>query len=93
MAEVAVASPVVEADARIVGKSEPLRILGIDVFERGASNPELLATSVADSLDVLRAETVFLSPSAANWLAVKKKAMRFACRLGSMRSSCAWQVL
>ena len=72
MAEVAVASPVVEADARIVGKSEPLRILGIDVFRAGRVQPELLATSVADSLDVLRPDTVFLSPSAANWLAVKE---------------------
>jgi putative ABC transport system permease protein len=72
MTEVAVASPVVEADARIVGKTESLRILGIDVFRAGRVQPELLATSVADSLDVLRPDAVFLSPSAANWLAVKE---------------------
>lgn len=72
MSEVATASPVVEADARVVGKTEPLRILGVDVFQAGRVQPDLIATSATDLLDVLRADTIFVSPTAANWLGVKE---------------------
>jgi putative ABC transport system permease protein len=33
--EVAVASPVVEVDARVIGRRESLRVLGLDVFRAG----------------------------------------------------------
>jgi putative ABC transport system permease protein len=70
--EVAVASPVIEADVRIAGRSERLRVLGIDVFRAALVQPQLGATAVADSLDTLRPDTIFLSPAAANALGVKE---------------------
>ncbi len=72
MPEVAVASPVIEADVRFVGGSERLRVLGVDVFRAALVQPQLAATTVDDSLDALRADTIFLSPSAANLLGVKE---------------------
>ena len=41
LAEVAVASPVVEVDARLPGRREPLRVLGLDIFRaaRKTSSP------------------------------------------------------
>ncbi|MGH8697976.1 MAG: ABC transporter permease, partial [Burkholderiales bacterium] len=70
--EVAVASPVIEADVRLGGRSERLRVLGIDVFRAALVQPQLATTTVADSLDTLRPDTIFLSPSAANGLGVKE---------------------
>lgn len=69
--EVAVASPVVEVDARVIGRREALRVLGLDVFRAGLVQPDLVATDVADSLDTLRPEAIFLSPAAADWLGVQ----------------------
>jgi putative ABC transport system permease protein len=71
-AEVAVASPVIESDVRVGGRSERLRLLGIDVFRAGLVQPQLTATTVGDSLDTLRPDTIFLSPAAANALGVKE---------------------
>lgn len=68
--EVAVASPVVEVDARVIGRRESLRVLGLDVFRAGLVQPELVATDAADSLDTLRPDAIFLSPAAAEWLGV-----------------------
>ena len=69
MADVAVASPVVEVDAKVAGGDVPLRIVGIDVFRAGFIQPGLIANA-ADRLDTLRPDTLFLSPAAARWLAV-----------------------
>ncbi len=69
--EVAVASPVIEADVRVAGQRETLRLLGIDVFRAAQLQPDLAATAVADSLDRLRPDTIFLSPAAASSLGVK----------------------
>ena len=69
--EVAVASPVIEADVRPVGHRETLRILGLDVFRAGLVQPDLVGAEVADSLDRLRPDTIFLSPAAAQWLGVQ----------------------
>ena len=70
MPEVAVASPVVEVDAKLVGRDGALRVVGIDVFRAGAINPALIP-DVDEPLDVLRPEALFLSPSAATWLGAK----------------------
>ncbi len=70
MAEVAVASPVIEVDAKIPGRDETLRIIGIDAFRAGFINPALIA-STSDRLDTLRPEALFLSPAAMRDLAVK----------------------
>jgi putative ABC transport system permease protein len=72
MPEVAVASPVIEADVRPAGREGTLRLVGLDVFRAGLIQPDLVASTPADSLDVLRPDTLFLSPAAAEWLGVKE---------------------
>ena len=69
MSEVAVASPVVEVDAKIADRSDALKIMGIDTFRAGAIQPSLIAEP-SDRLDLLRSDTIFLSPAAAQWLGV-----------------------
>jgi putative ABC transport system permease protein len=61
--EVAVASPVVEAQVSVLGRDEALRMIGLDVFRAGQIQPALLAAA-EDSLDTLRPDAVFLSPAA-----------------------------
>ena len=68
--EVAVASPVVEVDAKLSGRADALRIIGIDVFKAGYLQPGLIPAS-GDRQDVLRSDVLFLSPAAASWLEVK----------------------
>ena len=68
-ADVAVASPVVEVDARIEGRDEAMRIYGVDAFRAGAITPALVPTA-RDALDVLRPGNVFVTPAAASWLGV-----------------------
>ena len=58
--EVAVASPVVEIDARIAGRDEALRIYGVDGFRAAAVTPALFVGSADDPLDVLRPGVVFV---------------------------------
>ena len=69
MAGVAVASPVVEVDAKLAGRDNALRIVGIDVFRAGLVQPALIAAST-DRLDTLRPDVVFVSPAAARALDV-----------------------
>jgi putative ABC transport system permease protein len=67
--EVAVASPAVELDVRVVGHDEPLHVVGVDVFRAGQIQPGLYAE--ADELvDTLRDDTIFLGPGARAWLRV-----------------------
>ena len=67
--EVAVASPVVEVDAKLADRSEVLKIIGIDVFRAGAVQPGLIADA-GDRLNHLRSDTLFLSPAARHSLGV-----------------------
>lgn len=67
-AEVAVASPVVEVDARIIGRDESLHIVGIDLFRAAEIQPALLPTAT-DRLDVLRPDRLFVSATASARLA------------------------
>ena len=60
---VAVASPVVEVDAKVAGHAEALRVIGVDAFRAGRIQPGLIAAS-ADRLDTLRPDVVFLSAAA-----------------------------
>jgi putative ABC transport system permease protein len=68
--EIAVASAVVEVDARIKGRDDSLPLLGIDAFRAASVTPALLPDA-RDPLDVLREDRIFLSPSAASWLDVR----------------------
>src|SRR5712664_207876 len=70
--EVAVASPVLEVEARLPGRREPLKILGLDVFRAARIQPFLPAGEGGDRLDFLRPDQVFLSTAASEWLGLKK---------------------
>ncbi len=67
---VAVASPVVEVDARLPGQAEALRIVGVDAFRAAMISPALLGAAT-DRLDTLRPDAIFLSPAAAAALGMK----------------------
>jgi putative ABC transport system permease protein len=66
--EVALASPVLETDARIPGRREPLKILGLDVFRAARIQAFLAGAEAGDRLDFLRPDRIFLSAAAAEWL-------------------------
>lgn len=66
--EVAVASPVIEVEARLPGRRERLRLLGLDVFRAAELQPAFVAREAADPLDALRPDRIFLNPAAADWL-------------------------
>ena len=70
--EVAVASPVLEVEARLPGRREPLKILGLDLFRAARIQPFLAAGEVGDRLDFLRPDRIFLSAAASESLGLKK---------------------
>ena len=70
--EVAVASPVLEVEARLPRRREPLKILGLDVFRAARIQPFLPAGEAGDRLDFLRPDRVFLSAAASEWLGLEK---------------------
>ena len=69
--DVAVASPVVEVDARIAGRDDALRVYGVDAFRAAAVTPAFVG-GATDALDLLRPGVVFVSPAAAAWLAMDR---------------------
>ncbi len=87
MPEVAIASPVVEVDARLADRSDVLRIIGIDAFRAVGVQPGLIAAP-DDRMDLLRSDALFLSPAAARWLGVETGAsvnLQSALRVVSLR--------
>ena len=79
--EVAVASPVVEIDAKLADRDDMLKIIGIDAFRAAAVQPALVAAS-DDRLDLLRPDALFLSPAATRWLGLAPDAaIRFQVAL------------
>ena len=71
MPEVAVASPALEIDARLPGRDEPLRVLGLDPLRAAQLQPSLVGIG-GEPLDTLRSDTLFLSRSAAHWLGLER---------------------
>jgi putative ABC transport system permease protein len=67
--EVALASPIVEVDAKLSVRDDVLKIIGVDAFRAVGVQPGLIAEP-EDRLDLLRSDTLFLSPAAARWLGV-----------------------
>jgi putative ABC transport system permease protein len=67
LSEIAAASPVLEVDAKLVDRDEPLSIVGIDAFRASEVEPALVADA-QDRLDLFRPDTLFLSPAALQWL-------------------------
>src|SRR5438128_320322 len=70
--EVAVASPVLEVEARLPGRREPLKILGLDLFRAARIQPFLSTGEEGDRLDFLRPDRIFLSAAASESLGLKK---------------------
>jgi putative ABC transport system permease protein len=66
---VAVASPVVEVDAKVAARTDVLRIIGIDAFRAALIQPGLISAT-AERLDTLRPDLAFLSPAAMRTLEV-----------------------
>ncbi|OGA29714.1 MAG: hypothetical protein A3I01_18865 [Betaproteobacteria bacterium RIFCSPLOWO2_02_FULL_65_24] len=66
--EVEEASPVVEVEAKVSGRDQALRILGLDIFRAARIQPELALAEGGEALDFLRPGRLFLSRSAAEWL-------------------------
>ena len=71
LAQVAVASPVLEVEAKLPGRREPLRVLGVDAFRAAQVQPGLIGSAPSDLLELLRPDALFLSPAAADWLDLK----------------------
>src|SRR5712691_3102393 len=70
--EVAVASPVLELDARLPGRRDALKILGLDIFRAAQIQPFLAEGKISDRLDFLRPDRIFLSAAASEWLGLRK---------------------
>src|SRR4029077_3153238 len=70
--EVLVASPVLDVEAKLPGRREPLRVLGLDIFRAARVQPFLAAAGSGDGLDFLRPDRMFLSAAAAEWLGLRK---------------------
>ncbi len=58
---VSVASPVLEVDAALPGRRDPLKILGLDPFRAGALQPALIGDLAGDTLTFLAGDGIFLS--------------------------------
>ena len=69
--DVAVASPAVEVDARVTGRADALRVIGLDLFRAAAIQPGLVAGE-GEALDMLRSDTVFLSAAALAALGLRR---------------------
>ena len=90
MPDVAVASPVVEVDAKLAGRDDALRIFGIDVFRARLDPAGARRAAPTIALDVLRPDALFLSPAAARWLGVDDG--RHAARAGRRCADVALRV-
>lgn len=74
--EVAIASPVIEVQAKVIGRDQPLRLLGLDVFALAHVTPALISRSADSTTETRRQDgatrryatleegNLFLSPAA-----------------------------
>ncbi len=72
--QVALASPALEIDARVLGRDEPLRMVGLDPFRALRLQPALVSAddgSFDRRFAVLDPDAIYLSPAAARWLGVR----------------------
>ena len=65
---VGVASPVLELEAALPGRREPLKVLGIDLFRAAALQPALFGDVAGRVFDLFQDNAIFLSSSAAQQL-------------------------
>lgn len=73
-ADIEIASPLLEVEAAVPHRREPLKILGLDPFRAGALQPALIGDLGAHALELLRPQTIVLSAAAAADLKVRSGA-------------------
>jgi putative ABC transport system permease protein len=70
--EISVASPVLELEAALAGRSNTLKVLGLDLFRAAAMQPAL-AGDIGDNLfQLFKADSIYLSSSAARELHLER---------------------
>jgi len=82
--EVAVASPVIEIDAKLIDANTTLRFIGLDPFQALRMQPALFGEAGEHLLDLLRPGTVMLSEPAARSLGLARGST-FAVQAGMQR--------
>ncbi|MFZ5557889.1 MAG: FtsX-like permease family protein [Pseudomonadota bacterium] len=65
---VAVASPVLEVEARVVDRRDTLTVQGLDVFQAARLAPDLALPGSGGGFDLFADDAIYLSPSAARHL-------------------------
>src|SRR3989338_4942457 len=75
--EVEAASPALELEVAVAvaGRSEPLRVLGLDPFRAAQVQPALLKDIAGSLQELLEPDTVLLSRTAAEWLGAQAGAV------------------
>jgi putative ABC transport system permease protein len=71
LAQVEAANPAVDLEVPLAGRQDSLRILGFDPLRAAQVQPSLLPERSGMLLDLFDADTILLSPSAAEWLQLK----------------------
>ena len=71
-ASIKVVSPVLELEVALDHRSETLKVLGLDPFRAAALQPAIIGDIGANLLELLRADSIYLSSSAAHQLALKR---------------------
>ena len=66
------ASPAVEVDAKLAGRRETVKVLGLDLLRAGAVQPALLTDLDVSVLDLFDPDTVLISPQTAEHLGLKR---------------------
>jgi len=70
---VEVASPAVEVDAKLAGRRETIKVLGLDLLRAGSVQPALVTDLDVSILDLFDPDTVLISPQAAEQLGLKRR--------------------
>ncbi|HEX4150715.1 MAG TPA: FtsX-like permease family protein [Steroidobacteraceae bacterium] len=73
--QVRLASPVLELEAAIPGRREPLKVLGLDPFRAAAMQPALIGDLEAHAAELFPASAILVSASAARNLGLKRGAL------------------
>ncbi|HLW25815.1 MAG TPA: FtsX-like permease family protein [Steroidobacteraceae bacterium] len=83
--EVETASPMLEIEAAIPGRREPLKILGLDPFRAGALQPALIGELSGHLLELLHPDAIVLSAAAAADLGSMPGVTRVPVTVGGTR--------
>jgi len=69
--KIRLASPMLELEAAIPGRRDPLKVLGLDPFRAAAMQPALIGDLETKAVDLFPTDTILLSASAAQNLGLK----------------------